>query len=114
MLGTIKKLFHIFFVGGLLLYVASTRENTQEFVYNLLVILGIVVFIVHAWIAYSMKKPHLLWVNYIHMVYVAPLLVYVGYRKNKTERMYYEMLLLIAFSAIGYHAYYLFLGFTKK
>ena len=114
MSNTIKKLFHIFFVGGLLLYIASTRENTPVYVYNLLFILGVAVFIIHAFIAFSTKNPYLLRINAIHMLLVAQLLVYIGYHKNKTERVYYEMLLLLAFSVIGYHSYYLFLDIVNK
>ena len=114
MSNIIKNLFHIFFVGGLFLYIASNRENTPIVLYNFLFILGLAVFIIHAFIAYFTKTPYLLWINAFHMLLVAPLLVYIGYHKNKTERKYYEMLLLLAFSAIGYHSYYLFLDLANK
>jgi hypothetical protein len=48
------------------------------------------------------------WVNLIHILIVGPLLVYIGYNREKTARLYFELLLMLAFAAIGYHGYYLF------
>jgi hypothetical protein len=36
---------------------------------------------------------------------VAPLLFWIGYYKKETSRQAYEMLLLLGFSAAGYHLY---------
>jgi hypothetical protein len=38
---------------------------------------------------------------------VGPLLVYIGYNREDTERMYFELLLMLAFAVIGYHGFYL-------
>jgi hypothetical protein len=47
------------------------------------------------------------WVNLIHILLVGPLLVYIGYNSEKTHRLYFELLLMLGFAAIGYHGYYL-------
>jgi len=47
------------------------------------------------------------WVNYIHLFIVGPLLLYIGLNREKTERRYFEILLMLGFAAIGYHGYYL-------
>jgi hypothetical protein len=44
-------------------------------------------------------------VNLVHVGLVAPLLLWTGYHGKKTERPAYDMLLLLAFGALGYHTY---------
>lgn len=39
------------------------------------------------------------------MVFLAPLLLWIGYYGKDTTRAAFELLLLLAFSAIGYHIY---------
>jgi hypothetical protein len=52
----------------------------------------------------SGKNP---WVNLFHIFVVAPLLIYIGYEKDNTPRQYFEYIFMLAFAAIGYHAYYM-------
>jgi hypothetical protein len=47
------------------------------------------------------------WVNLIHIILVGPLLIYIGYHGAKTSRLYFELLLMLGFAAIGYHGYYM-------
>jgi hypothetical protein len=47
------------------------------------------------------------WVNLIHILLVGPLLLYIGYNGEKTPRLYFELLLMLGFAAIGYHGYYM-------
>ena len=47
------------------------------------------------------------WVNYIHLFIIGPLLLYIGLNREKTERRYFEILLMLGFASIGYHGYYL-------
>jgi uncharacterized membrane protein len=98
-------LFHILIVGGLFLYVGFMRNNIPRFMYPVLIVLGIVIILYHAYKIY--KSPKTAWINYIHIFLVAPLLILIGYNGEKTSRKYYELLLMLAFSAIGYHGYYL-------
>jgi hypothetical protein len=44
-------------------------------------------------------------VNLLHVFLVAPLLLWIGYHEKKTERPAYDMLLIAAFGAFGYHLY---------
>lgn len=48
-----------------------------------------------------------LWVNLLHVLFVGPLLAYIGYMGEQTPRSAYELLALAAFGALGYHTYYL-------
>jgi len=105
---TFVHLFHIIFVGGLFLYVGIHRTDIPKLMYPFLLGLGIVIILYHLFKVYNYitnKKPY--WVNLIHIFLVGPLLIYIGYNKEKTQRRYFELLLLLAFASIGYHGYYL-------
>ena len=106
---TFVHLFHILIVGGLFLYVGIFKTNIPIFIYPLLFILGIVIILYHIFKAYiKLKEGKNPWVNYIHIFIVGPLLVYIGLYKEKTQRLYFELLLMLGFASIGYHGYYLF------
>jgi len=100
-------LFHIIAVVPFFLYVGFSRAATPESIYNVMFALGIIVLGYHGYkavVRYFAKSPTI-WINLIHMILVAPLLLWIGYKGKKTERPFYEMLLLLGFSALGYHLY---------
>jgi hypothetical protein len=105
---TIVHLFHILIVGGLFMYVGITRENIPAYMYPILLGLGIIIIFYHIYKVYNyIKAGKGYWVNLIHILLVGPLLIYIGYNREKTERKYFEMLLMLGFASIGYHGYYL-------
>lgn len=57
-----------------------------------------------AWNRY-LSGSSMIWVNLIHVLYVAPLLMYIGYKEKDTPRYAYELLALVGFAALGYHIY---------
>jgi len=99
--------FHILLVAPFLLWIGIARGNIPAEVFQGLVALGIFLIIYHGYKAYGrwLKSSDNLWVNLIHVVWLGPLLIYIGYRKKETPRSAYEMLLLTAFGALGYHLY---------
>ena len=103
-------LFHIILIGGLFIYVGIKKTSLKPNFYNFLFGLGIFLFIYHGYKTYqkiiNKKNP---WINLFHMFIVSPLLVYIGSNKGKVNNMYYELLLMLGFAAIGYHGYYLYL-----
>jgi hypothetical protein len=102
-------LFHILIVGGLFFYVGITKSSIPNFMYLVLLILGIVIILYHGFKIYKkMKEGKNPWVNYIHFFYIGPLLIFIGFKKEKTHRLYFELVLMLAFASIGYHGYYLF------
>jgi hypothetical protein len=108
-LNTYVHLFHILIVGSLFLYVGIYRTTIPTFMYPFLLGLGLFIIFYHIFKAYSyMKQGKGYWVNLIHIFIVGPLLMYIGYNKEKTARLYFELLLMLGFAAIGYHGYYLF------
>lgn len=108
-LHTYVHLFHILIVGSLFLYVGIQRTSIPTIMYPILLWLGVFIIIYHIYKAYNyMKLGKSYWVNLIHIFLVGPLLVYIGYNREKTVRLYFELLLMLGFAAIGYHGYYLF------
>jgi hypothetical protein len=101
-------LFHILIVGGLFLYIGIKKTDIPNFMYSFLLILGIIIIAYHGFKVYKkLKEGFNPWVNYIHIFIVGPLLVYIGLNREKTQRLYFEILLMLGFASIGYHGYYL-------
>jgi hypothetical protein len=103
----IINLFHIFLVAPFLIWIGISRGNTPDSAFMVLLVLGIIVTLYHAyksWIRLSANSSYV-WVNLIHALWIGPLLLYIGARKKDTGRPYFELLLLTAFGALGYHLY---------
>jgi len=98
-------LFHIAFVVPLFLYIGFQRAATPEWVYNVLFGLGLFILAYHGVMAgiRLMSGSVGAWVNVIHALLIAPLMIYIGYYGKRTPRPAYEMLLILAFGALGYH-----------
>lgn len=101
-------LFHIIIVGGLFLYVGIKRTNIPKFMYKILLVLGVIIILYHAYKMYlHIIKKESFWVSLIHILVVGPILVYIGVSKENTQRYIFEILMMLAYASIGYHAYYL-------
>jgi len=110
MLDTHKlvHLFHIIIVGSLFLYVGIKRNSINKIFYPILLGLGVIIIFYHIFKVYNyltQGKP--IWVNLIHIFLIGPLLIYIGYNRENTSRLYFELLLMLGFASIGYHGYYL-------
>jgi hypothetical protein len=44
----------------------------------------------------------------IHILLIGPLLIWIGYKKEKTPLYAFDLLLMLGFASIGYHTSYLF------
>ena len=100
-------ILHITVIVPLLLWVGFNRAATPEWLYSVLFGAGILVLIYHTYKAISriIAASPLAWVNLIHVLLIAPLLLWIGYYGKRTERPAYDMLLIAAFGALGYHLY---------
>jgi len=108
-------LFHILFVGALFIYIGINRDSIPKILFKLLIILGILILLYHSYKTYLRLSKHLNpWVNLFHIFIVAPLIIYIGINGDKTKRLYFELLLMLAFASIGYHGYYLVNGIFNK
>ena len=106
---TIVHLLHVIIIGGLFLYVGISRDKIPSILYPILLTLGAVIILYHMYKAYNhIKAKESIWVSLIHIILVGPLLIYIGHTREKTERRFFELLLMLGFASIGYHGYYLF------
>jgi len=103
----IISLFHLLLVVPFFLYVGLQKSAVSDYVYTVLLVLGVIITLYHGYKSYTrwVNSSPYLWVNLIHTVLVGPLLIYIGAKGKDTPRAYYEMLLLLAFGAGGYHLY---------
>lgn len=105
---TIVHLFHIFIVGALFLYVGTQRDALNPVWFQVLFYLGLFIVAYHLFKVYGYIMANKgIWVNIIHILFVGPLLAYIGYYRKDTSRKYFELLLMLGFASIGYHLYYL-------
>lgn len=107
----VLQLFHIFAVSSLFLYVGTKQNGVPSVIFPMFMFLAVVIFAYHMY--RFVTNPSGAWINIFHILIVAPLLLYIGFNGTKTERKYYEYLLLLGFAAFGYHLFYLF-GFGKQ
>lgn len=100
-------IIHILFVVPLFLYVGFVRANTPQWLYLALFAIGAIILVYHGLrlIVRLKNRSGYSWVNALHVVLVAPLLLYIGYHKKDTPRYAYELLLMLAFAAGGYHTF---------
>lgn len=100
-------ILHVVLIVPFLLWIGFQRAATPEWVYHVLFGTGLLIIAYHGFKAVGrfFAKSQFLWVNVIHVLFVAPLLLWIGYHAKKTERPAYDMLLIVAFGAFGYHLY---------
>jgi len=104
---TLINLLHIFVIVPFLLYVSIMKTDIPEQVSYFLMGLGGFVTVYHAYKLFIRFKMNsgFAWINAIHALYVGPLLFYIGYKQKDTPRSAFELLMLLAFAAGGYHIY---------
>jgi len=100
-------IMHLIFVAPLFLYVGFTRAETPQWVYLSLFTIGWVILVYHGFklVLRLKSRSNLAWVNAIHVILIAPLLLFIGYHKKETPRYAYELLLMLGFAAGGYHLF---------
>lgn len=101
----IVAIFHLIVIAPLFLFVGMRRAAVPEEVYQGLLVVGTFVLGYHLW-RLSVKfrsQASGQWVNLIHAVLIAPLLIYIGANKKETPRYAYELLTMTGFAALGYH-----------
>jgi TctA family transporter len=103
----ILSLFHLLFVVPLFLFIGFQRADTPQWVYYAIASIGAVIGVYHGvkFVLRFQANSTYAWVNAIHAALVAPLLLYIGYHQKETPRTAYELLLLLAFGALGYHLF---------
>ena len=109
-----NHLAHTLLIGPLLVFIGMKQSNFPDYANKLILGTGLFVFAYHLFKAYEKitEKGFIsAWVNYIHVLLVAPVLIAIGYYgsfSNNTPRYLREVCMMLGFAAFGYHAYYLF------
>jgi hypothetical protein len=104
----IVHLLHITIISGLFFYVGLKRNTIPAIMYPVLVGVGFIILGYHMYKLYlKLSAKHNPWVNLIHILVVAPLLLFIGWNRETTPRYAYELLLLLGFASFGYHGYYI-------
>lgn len=103
----IVAIFHLLFVVPLFLFIGFQRSSTPTWVYLAIFVIGAFILLYHGFklVVRVLNHSGYAWVNAIHVLLVAPLLMYIGYHKKDTPRSAYELLLLLGFAAAGYHLF---------
>jgi hypothetical protein len=112
-----NHLAHTLIIGPMLVLIGMNNTFLSEYLhlpeYSYKFILGLGLFVLgyHLYRAYkkiSEKGFASAWVNYIHILLVAPVLIAIGYLGKDVPRYVRELCMMLGFAAIGYHGYYLF------
>lgn len=101
------SLFHILVVVPILGYIAIQRGQLPPWVFPALLGLGGLLLLYHTFkiiVKWRAMSPSV-WINILHVVAVAPLLLYIGSQAYDTPRWAYELLLIEMFAALGYNLY---------
>ena len=101
------SILHIAVISPALLYVAIMRGQLSPWIFSLLSGVAIVIFVYHgykAFIKWKAQSPSL-WINLIHILFVAPLLLFIGSKGYDTPRWAFELLAMLGFASLGYHIY---------
>jgi len=107
-MGLAKTLIHVLGIGPLFLYIGIQRDQVPEYIFQFLGIVGLLILIYHSVRAFAaLQENKSAWINWIHIFLIAPLLLLLAYMKKDASRRYFEMMLLLGFSAVGYHGLYL-------
>jgi hypothetical protein len=104
-------LAHIFVFAAFLLYIGIVQSKMPAMLYPVILAFGVIVILYHAYKSFFVKDA---WINYIHIFIVGPLLVFIGLYQKGTPTKMFELVLMVAFAAIGYHGYHLLNGFNNK
>ena len=112
----ILSLGHLLFIVPGILYVGFMRAANPLWVYWFLGALGIVLALYHGYkaIAKWFAGSPSFWVNAIHAFLLAPLFIYIAVLRRETPRAAYELILLAAFAALGYHIYNLAINLESR
>lgn len=102
-MGLLINFAHILVTGPLLIYVGLV-EDKPEWVYNILLAIGVFMLAYIPYVMYTTKVgPYHVWLA-IHLFVFAGLMIAVGIMRDNSPRILSSLLLAIGISAVGYHA----------
>jgi len=103
-------LLHIFLISSLFIYVGISKTSIPNWLYSVLLILGIILIPYQGYKAFIYYKngKSWYWYNLMHVFLIAPLLILIGIKKEKTSSYAFDFLLMLGFASLGFHSLSLF------
>lgn len=99
------NLMHVFVIGPLFLYIGINKNNTKEYFYNILGGIAILLpFIIRTPYIIKMSEKRNI-INLLHLLIFMPLLLYISYKKNNLNKIWYYILLILGINVILIHLY---------
>jgi hypothetical protein len=95
----ILSIVHLLFIAPPLLYVGLMRSATPLWAFQVLLFAGLFIMLYHV----SRFLQSGSYINIIHILIIAPVLIAIGWKARNTPRSLYEILLMITFALIGWH-----------
>ena len=103
------SLFHVLLAAPFLIYVGIQGTNVPAWMYGLIGIMAVGILGYHGFRAFQkIADGRYAWINWIHLLLIVPVLTWIAVQGKATPRRAFEMLLMLGFAALGYHAYYMF------
>jgi hypothetical protein len=95
-------LLHILVSAPLMIYVGHDRGTGPKWLYQLVLVVGILTLLYHAYLAITKytNTNYISWVNLIHVLVVAPLLIYVGLNKKNVVYPFSQICLVLGYGAL--------------
>ncbi len=111
------NLAHIVVIVPILYYIYKNQKELKEKDCKYILYNGIIGFVYHLYkykeVMDGKEEKWKDWIFLLHILFIFPLLIYIGYNCEKTKRKYFELLLVGMFAALGYHTYNFF-KYLKK
>ena len=102
---TMINLFHVFVVVPLIFLLYAKRKQLNPSVCKAILITAIIILLFPIGAYIKIKDPKRRWVFLLHIFIIVPIFAMIGYKCKDTPRKYFEMALIVAFAALGYHSY---------
>ncbi len=96
------NLFHVFFVAPLLYYLSMKQPSSE--IYQILMVLGFGVLAYHLYRIYQLYQYTTPWINLFHVLFVAPLFIYIG-NKRSVSAMETQLFFYLSIIVVTYHGY---------
>ena len=95
----ILSIVHLLIFAPPLLYIGLTRAATPLWGFQALLFAGLFIALYHGMRLIRTGS----YINAIHLLIIAPVLIAIGWKARNTPRSLYEILLMIVFAMIGWH-----------
>lgn len=95
-------LTHVLFSAPLFIYVGHDRGEGPLWLYHLVTTTGVIVLLYHGYLLADkyMNFKIVSWVNLIHVLLVAPILIYVGLMKDRVKYPFWQVCLVLGYGAL--------------